>query len=160
MTDRVAHNNDWIFICFSAIICSISQGFSPLFLTLLILFACSGFFPLDLSRPIWFWLSHILLWRITYSSLGFTRCFNLYLIRTELCSRATSNNFCLFEQLSLSSFFRFKNTYFTLKRTNFHINRSRTFSVVSARVNFCMYAMTFIHKVRLHCHNLSAKLVF
>ena len=99
---RVAHNN-WIFICFSAITCRSLWGFSPLFLTLLIVFVCSGFFPLDLSRPIWFRLSHVLLLRLTCLSLGFTTCF--YLIRTELCSYTTSNNFCLFEQLSSSSLF-------------------------------------------------------
>ena len=81
-----------------------TQGFSPLFLTFLIAFVCSSF-SMDLSRLVWFWLSHVLVLRLTCLSIGFMTCFDFSLIRTELCSWATSNNFCLFEQLSLSSLF-------------------------------------------------------
>ena len=73
---RATHNNNWIFISFSAIIWSISLGFSQLFLTLLIVFVCSGFFPLDLSRPKWFLLSHMLLLSLRRLSLRFTTCFD------------------------------------------------------------------------------------
>ena len=68
-------------------------GFSPLFLILLVFFICSGFFPLDLSRPICFWLSHLVLLRFACLSLGSTTCFDFSLIRIDLCSRTTSNNF-------------------------------------------------------------------
>ena len=102
---RVARNNNWIFIYFSAIICSIKPGFFTIISDIFNSFCLFKLFSMDLSRLVWFWLSHVLVMRLTCLSVGFMTCFDFFLIRTELCSWATSNNFCLFEQLSLSSLF-------------------------------------------------------
>ena len=100
-----SNNNNWILFALAPLFDRSVWDFSLLFLTFLIVFVCSGFFSLDLSRNIWFWLPHVLLLRLICLWLEFATCFDFSLIETELCSWATSNNFCLFEQLSLSRLF-------------------------------------------------------
>ena len=106
-----ANGDNWIFICFSNIICLISLWLFTNIPDITGNFCViNGFF-------IGFIKSHTALGiTCTFSkaslSIGFTMCFNFHLIRVELCRRTTSNSFVYLINFIQAVYFPFQRYLF------------------------------------------------